>query len=244
MVVPGFNRLNYWSMGFIFLNCIYKTFYMKSKILIVDDYNIFRKGLKLLIEKYENFEVIGEAAGSEELFEFLKNNEPELIVMDIMLQQEDVISISKKLHHQYQHIPFIIITVNAIEYTVMQCVINGASGFLWKESTEENLVEAINSVLAGERYFIFPASKMVDEVLSQTKENHSYGVEFFGLSEREIEVLKHIAEGESHKEIAEKLKISPRTVESHKNNILSKLKLHSSVELIKFAIQQNIIKLF
>lgn len=217
---------------------------MKTKILIVDDYNIFRKGLKLLIEGYENFEVVGEASGATDLFILLKEVVPDVIVMDIMLPQKSVISISKKLHREYPKIPFIITTVNVIEYTILECVINGASGFLWKESTPDELITAIRTVASGQRFFKIPVSNLP---VADTGYNHKeliQEVKFPELSERELEVLKNFAEGLSYRQIAQKMNISPRTVESHKNNILEKLNLKSTVDLIKYAIKNHLIELF
>lgn len=215
---------------------------MKIKVLIVDDYNIFRRGLKLLIEKEENLVVIGEALNPNDLFKFLKVEEPDIIVLDLMLPQKSVISITKKLHKLYPHIPFIIITVNAIEYTILECVINGARGIIWKENSAEELIEAINIVASGERYLDIPESKMITQVI-QHAHNHHYKEEVFSeISPREQDVLRLFSQGFSYKQIGEKLNISPRTVESHKNNILSKLKLDSVTAMVKYAIKHNLIE--
>lgn len=215
---------------------------MKIKILIVDDYNIFRRGLKLLIEKEENLVVIGEALNPNDLFNFLESEEPDIIVLDLMLPQKTVISISKKLNKLYSHIPFIIITVNAIEYTILQCVINGARGIIWKESSPEELIEAINTVAAGERYLDIPESKMIAQVIQHAHNHHNNEHDFSQISDREKDVLKLFTKGHSYKEIGEILSISPRTVESHKINILSKLNLKSVSDMIKYAIKHSLIE--
>lgn len=214
---------------------------MKTKVLIVDDYNIFRRGLKLLIEKEENLVVVGEALNPDDLFEKLKILTPDLIVLDLMLPQKSVIAISKKLYKSYPHIPFIIITVNAVEYTILECVINGARGIIWKESTPEELIEAINTVTSGERYLHIPESKMVSQVIEHANQVHYSNFSFSELSEREMEVLELLVKGYSYKQMGLELNISPRTVESHKNNILSKLNLNTTKELISYAIKNQII---
>lgn len=216
---------------------------METKILIVDDYSIFRRGLKLLLEKHGNFKVVGEALNADDLFDLLKKVKPDVIVMDLMLPQKAVIKISKKLSREYPDLPFLIITVSAIEYTIMECIINGARGIVWKESSPEDLINAINTVASGERYFEIPESRMVNEVFQHMQTSNDEKNNFAEISEREQEVLTYFAKGLSYKQIGEKLNISPRTVESHKNNILSKLNLHSTAELIRYAIRHNLIEL-
>jgi len=216
---------------------------VKTKILIVDDYNIFRQGLKLLIEKHENFKVVGEALNANDLFEILKHTTPDIIVMDLMLPQKSVIAISKKLNSEYPNIPLLIIVVNALEYTILQCVINGARGLIWKNNTPEELMSAIDTIVAGERYIEIPESAMVSQVIQHAQTHFSEVEHFIEISDRELEVLKLIADGNSYKAIGKMLHISPRTVESHKNNILSKLKLNSTTDLIKYAIKHQLIQL-
>ncbi|KOH43423.1 response regulator transcription factor [Sunxiuqinia dokdonensis] len=216
---------------------------MKTKILIVDDYNIFRQGLKLLLEKHENFKVVGEALNANDLFEILKQTRPDIIVMDLMLPQKSVVAISKKLNREYPNIPLLIITVNAIEYTILQCVINGARGLIWKNNTPEELILAIETIVAGERYFEIPESAMVSQVIQHAQLVLPEVHQFIEVSDRELEVLKLIADGHSYKEIGQILHISPRTVESHKNNILSKLKLNTTADLIKYAIKHQLIEI-
>jgi DNA-binding NarL/FixJ family response regulator len=216
---------------------------VKTRILIVDDYNIFRQGLKLLLEKHENFKVVGEALNANDLFEILKHTEPDIVVMDIMLPQKSVIAISKKLNREYPNIPLLIITVNAIEYTILQCVIHGARGLIWKNSTPEELISAIKTIVAGERYFEIPESAMVSQVIQHAQLILPEVHHFLEISDRELEVLRLIADGNSYKEIGKILHISPRTVETHKNNILSKLKLNSTADLIKYAIKHQLIQL-
>jgi len=216
---------------------------VKTKILIVDDYNIFRQGLKLLLEKHENFKVVGEALNANDLFEILKQTRPDIIVMDLMLPQKSVVAISKKLNREYPDIPLLIITVNAIEYTILQCVINGARGLIWKNNTPEELILAIETIVAGERYFEIPESAMVSQVIQHAQLVLPEVHQFIEVSDRELEVLKLIADGHSYKEIGQILHISPRTVESHKNNILSKLKLNTTADLIKYAIKHQLIEI-
>ncbi len=211
---------------------------MKTKILIVDDYNIFRKGLKLILEKCNTLKVVGEALNSDELFKLLETIKPDLIVMNLMLPHHAVVEISKKLSKDYPTIPFILITARKIESTLLGCIMNGARGVVWKDSSPTELIRAIKTVASGENYFIIPESRMLNHAAQHSTLKNDTRISF-----REQQVLKLIANGYSYKEIGSKLNISPRTVESHKNNILVKLDLHSVTDLIKYAIRSNLIDL-
>lgn len=216
---------------------------MKTKLLIVDDYNIFRSGLRLVLEKHINFEVVGEALNPKELYDLLVKVHPDVIVLNLMLPQKHILSITKKLFKKYPNIPFILLTFGALEYVILECVVNGARGILWKESTSEQLIEAIETVVSGERYLDIPESKMTTKIIQHAHNNHFKNHDFSELTEREQEVLKLFAEGYSYKYIADRLNISPRTVESHKNNILIKLELDSIVAMVKYAIKHGLIDL-
>ncbi|MCY1722359.1 response regulator transcription factor [Prolixibacteraceae bacterium Z1-6] len=216
---------------------------MKKKIFIVDDYNIYREGLKLLLETKAKFEVIGEASTPQYLFLQLEEKKPDVIILNLLLPKDSVINICHKLYKEFPNIYFIIIAVSLTEHAVLECVINGARGILSKDSTSEQLIEAINVVASGERYLNIPEPEITKQVIQHAYIKHSEDHDFRDLSSREQEVLKLFAKGLSYKEIGENLNISPRTVESHKNNILAKLNLNSVNEMIKYAIKHNLINL-
>lgn len=216
---------------------------MKTNIFIVDDYNIFRSGLKLILEKQENFHVVGEALNPKDLFDSIDTLQPDVIVLNLTLPSMHILAITKRLYKKYPKIPFIILTYGAAEFLILECVIHGARGILWKENTPEQLIAAIKTVLAGERFLNIPESKMTSKIIEHAHNNHFKNHDFAELSEREQEVLKLFAEGYSYKYIADKLNISPRTVESHKNNILIKLELESIVDMVKYAIKHDLIEL-
>jgi len=213
------------------------------KIFIVDDYNIFRSGLKLILEKHKNFKVVGEALNSNELFNVLDKVQPNVIVLNLTLPHKHIISITKKLFKKYPEIAVVLLTFGAVEYVILECIINGARGILWKESSPEQLVEAIVTVASGERYLDIPESKMVSKVIQHAHSHHYDDHNFTEISDREEEVLKLFTKGYSYKQIGIELNISPRTVESHKNNILSKLNLQSVTEMIKYAIRHNLVEI-
>ena len=178
---------------------------MKIRVLIVDDYNIFRSGLKLLIESEDKFDVIGEALTPDDLFKQLQSDQPDVIILNLMLPQKDILSITKNLHKKYRDIPFILLTVGAVEFLILECVINGARGILWKESTKKQLHESIETVVSGERFLEIPESKITSKIIHHANNSDSSDHDFSELSDREHEVLIMFAEGYSYKAIAEQL---------------------------------------
>jgi len=185
---------------------------MKTKILIIDDYNIFRSGLRLLLEKNNDFEVVGEALNTGELFELLLKVKPDVIVIDLMLPQKSVVTTAKKLSREYPSIPFILITVTDIEQTILECIMNGAKGLIGRESQPEKLIHAIKTVANGGNYIQVPESINSVEIVQTLSGRPPNNSEVNHLSQREQEILKFLASGYTCKQIAKKLFICPRTV--------------------------------
>jgi len=217
----------------------------KIKIILIDDHNIVRDGLKILLMNLTDIEVVGEATNSTELFELLLNSKPDILLMDISLPDMSGIAITKKISSEYPDIKVIMLTANIDDESVFNSFKAGALGYLPKNILQEELVEAIKTVYAGDEYIAKSITNtvmktyMVRTMLGKN-EKHKQGQE---LSKREIQIIKLLAEGFRYKEIADQLNISSRTVESHKNNILEKLELHSVVDLVKYAIKNRIISI-
>ena len=216
---------------------------MDIKVWLVNDCLILRKGLKVILEKEIDMEVSGEAANSSELFTMLEKDQPDIIVMDLILDHTAVISLTKKVHHEYPLIPILILTIYGHENTALECIINGVNGIIGKENTPEELLQAIRTVASGETYFAGSDSNILALVFQYARSLREDSLMMPELSQREKEVLVLIAKGNSCKQIGQVLNISSRTVESHKNKVLSKLQLHSITDLTKFAIKNNLIKL-
>jgi DNA-binding NarL/FixJ family response regulator len=215
----------------------------KNNTVLVDDCLLFREGIKLILDKKSNLTIAGEVSDLENLNFILDSTEINLIVISLLLPHKSVIDICKNLSKNYPNIPFLILPVGPLEYTVLECVINGARGIIWKDSTSGQLLEAIDTILAGDRYLNIPEALITKQVIQHAYHDHLGEHNFDELTNREKEVLKHFAKGLSYKEIGYSLGISPRTVESHKNNILAKLDLSSVNEMIKYAIKHSLIEL-
>lgn len=216
----------------------------KIKIILVDDHEIVRDGIKSLLLNNENIEIISEASNSEELYKSLGSNAPDLIIMDISLPGKSGIEITKELSDESPELKVLILSMFTEEEFIFNAIKAGAKGYLPKNSKQEDLIKAINIIQNGEEFF----SPLISEVVMKSyikkiRSKKNINPNQNNLSTRELEVLKLIAEGITNKEISEKLFISIRTVETHKTHILQKLNLKSTVDLVKYAIKNEIIKL-
>lgn len=215
----------------------------KIKVILVDDHAIVRDGIKSLIS-VEEIEVINEASTAAEFFSLLKIEQPDIAILDISLPDISGIEITKKLSAEFPAIKVIILSMHLNEDFIFNAVKAGAMAYLPKNTNRKELITAILKVADGEDYFTEPVSNIIlKSYIKKAKSNPENELSENALSKRELEILKLFAEGKSNKEIADLLFISCRTVESHKNHIMQKLELKSTVELIKFAIKNNIIEI-
>lgn len=215
------------------------------KVILIDDHQIVRDGIRLLIEGMENIEVIDEAGSAEELIALLKSKTPDIAIIDISLPEMSGIELSAYLSENYPGIKKLMLSMYTSEDFIFNAIKAGACGYLPKNTTKKELNTAINEIMAGGEYFSESISNTI--LKSYIKKAQADEVpedkDLETLSAREQEVLKLFSEGFSNKEIADTLFISIRTVESHKNHIMQKLELKSTVDLIKFAIKKGIISL-
>ena len=218
----------------------------KIKVLLVDDHQIVRDGIFALLIKEREIEIVGEASNGDELFEKLKFIKPNIIILDISLPKMSGIEIAEILTKDYPDIHIIIFSSYTDEETIYKSIRAGAKGFLPKDSVRGDLIEAIKKVNQGFEYLSkkIPNTIIIDYIKnSENKKNKYNNSKLSNLTKREKEILKLIADGLSYKEIGEKLFISVRTVETHKNNMLQKLDLKSTIDLVKFAIKNELINL-
>jgi DNA-binding NarL/FixJ family response regulator len=218
----------------------------KIKVLLVDDHQIVRDGIFALLIKEHDIEIVGEASNGDELFEKLKFIKPDIIILDISLPKMSGIEIAGILTKDFPQIRIIVFSSYTDEETIFKSIRAGAKGFLPKDSMREDLVEAIKKVNQGFEYLSdkIPNTILMDYIKKAgTQEEKFNNSKLSSLTKREREILKLIAEGLSYKEIGNELFISVRTVETHKNNILQKLELKSTIDLVKFAIKNDLIDL-
>ena len=209
---------------------------LSKTVLLVDDHKIVRDGIKAMLIGESDFRVVGEAGDSQTFFQLLKSVIPDIVVLDLKLPGASGLDISEQLKSQSYSMKILILTAEASESIVRQCIRIGVDGILSKESGREVYLEALRSVAQDKPYY----SGQFMGLLTSRNSSTDSDVQ---LSPREVDVLKGFAEGMSYKEIAAKLEMSSRTVETHKLNIQKKLNLQSLADLIKYAVREGIVRL-
>jgi DNA-binding NarL/FixJ family response regulator len=214
------------------------------KIILTEDHQLLRDGIKALIAS-ENIVIIGEASTGAGLWKLMEDSHPDIILMDISLPDVSGVELTRTLSERYPDVKVLILSMFTDESFINQAIKAGAKGYLHKNTTREEMLMAIDAVYTGNEFYSENISKIIlKSYIEKAKKN---GEEINNphelLSKREIEILKMFAEGFINKEIADRLFISIRTVESHKNHIMQKLNLKTQVELVKYAIRHNLINI-
>jgi len=211
--------------------------------LIIDDHPLFREGLKFLIARYPGFEVVGEAGNGREGLQMAKELKPDLVLMDLSLPDKSGIDVTRDIRSHLSEARVIIVSMHSKIDHITESFRAGASGYIVKESATESLIQGLDAVSRGELYLDSPLSSKVVRRLAELpgKGTKIKDVRYESLTHREQQVMRLLAEGISIKEIAEKLFISPKTVENHRTNIMNKLELHSAMELIRYAARLGLI---
>jgi len=217
----------------------------KIKIVLVDDHMIIMEGIASLLQNDDSIEVVGKALNSEELFQLLENNTVHIVLLDIFLPKPIGIDILKSVLKQYSKVKVIVLSGNDEEVLISNAFQAGASGYLTKSIEKDELLEAIYTVNFGEQYVSRSLEKsLTGNFIKRARYGDKFaGSKLTGLTTRESEIIRFLCEGLSYKEVASQLVISTRTVEAHKNNILEKLELKNTIELVKFAIKNKLIEL-
>lgn len=215
------------------------------KIILVDDHQIVRDGIKSLLSDYSTIKIIGEVESAYKLFKILKEQTPDVVLLDISLPIMSGIEVSKILSSDYPKIKILMLSMYTSEDFIFNALKSGIQGYLPKNTTRDELLLAINEIFAGNQYF---SKSISDTILKSYVNSAKYGNnvtndKLTNLTKREQEILRYVVEGIKNPNIADKLCISIRTVETHKTSIMRKLNLNNNIDLIKFAIKNNIIQL-
>lgn len=209
----------------------------KIRIIIADDHEMVRKGFVAMAEKLDFVQVIGDAANGKQVIELLRNgNLADVVLLDIEMPVMNGLDTAAFIAKNFLSVKTIILTMLNDKELVQEAIDKGAKGFLFKNSPAGEFADAIKKVAGGETYF----SSEVAALLLSKKSVVNPAIK--DLSERELEIIKCVAEGLSSNEIGKKLFISPRTVDTHRNNILQKLDLHNIAALVSFAYRNKLVK--
>ncbi|MDD4954098.1 MAG: response regulator transcription factor [Candidatus Omnitrophica bacterium] len=214
---------------------------MANTILITDDHDIIRKGLKSVLEQKAEYKVVGEAEDGEEALEKIEKLKPDILLLDVSMPKISGLDIIAQARRRCGHTKIIVITVHKTSAFILKAFKSGASGYLIKENAAEELLPALGRVLSGGTYLSALASAdMVGEMVTSGQADKFLKKEKL-LTSSEYDILRLAAEGKSAKEIAKTLFISPRTAENRKNIIMKKLNLHKTSELIKYALEHKLL---
>jgi DNA-binding NarL/FixJ family response regulator len=216
----------------------------KKRIVIVDDHTLFRKGLKAIIGNDNGFEVTGEAGNAADGLVLAGKTKPDIMIIDITLPEKDGIKLTREIRRDFPEIKVMIVSMHSKTDYIVEAFRSGALSYIVKDSATENLLSGLHSVSKGVHYIDNSIAKEVifglqDADYKKKKKEDAYGC----LTNREQQVFRLLVEGALVKEIAGKLFISPKTVENHRGNIMKKLDIHTTVELIRYAVDVGLVEM-
>lgn len=204
------------------------------RIIIADDHTMFRQGLISLLKEEKNMAVVGEASNGEEVLLLLEKQEADVLLLDIEMPEVDGFDVLRNLKKKHNTIKVLALTMHTSTEFVKNIIKTGADGYLQKDAEKSTLIEAITQLMTQGSYY---TSEIATLLLNDLKKETLHST----ISPREKEVIQLIIDGNTTKEIAKKLFLSKHTIESHRQNILSKLQLKNTAELVKYAIQKGLV---
>jgi DNA-binding NarL/FixJ family response regulator len=214
------------------------------RVLICDDHALLRRGLRTVLGDADDIEVVGEAANGAEAIDAARDLAPDVVIMDVRMPVLDGIAATRAILEALPSAAVLMLTVSDDEEDLFEAMKAGAAGYLLKDITSDEIGPAVRAVASGQR-LVTPslATKLIKEfaTISRRPAERSYAAP--QLTGRELEVLGHVAGGQSNREIAHRLGISENTVKNHVRNILEKLRLHSRMEAVLYAMRENLLEL-
>ncbi len=210
------------------------------KIILADDHEILRAGLKSLIEKNNLFKVVGQVKDGQELLDLLKLTKCDLVVLDLSMPNMDGLTTIKEVHRKFPKVRIVVLTMQKDSEHFRHAIASGASGYILKEDAYDQLTLAIKVILNGKQYFSPSVSALItDHYIRSSDEADQSSPKI--LTKRELQILKLVANGSSNKNIASKLSLSIRTVETHRAHLTTKLGIKTTAHLVKYAMAKGLI---
>lgn len=214
----------------------------KIRILLADDHQLMRRGVRLMLEREPDLTVVGEASDGREAVALAKSLKPELVVMDVGMPNLNGIEAAHQMTLDHPELAIVMVSMHSDETYILRALKAGARGYLLKDSAEADLIKAVHAVAGGKSFFSPVVSKLLlDDYIRKLRRSGTEDA-YDLLTPREREILQLIAEGKSNKDIANLLDLSVYTVESHRANLMEKLNLHGLPELILYAVRRRIIE--
>lgn len=217
---------------------------MPSRILIADDHELVRRGLRSVIAGHSEFEVIGEALTGREAVEFVRKLKPEIVVMDIGMPELNGLEATRQILKDYPSVEVLILTMHESEQLIREVLDTGARGYVLKSDAGRDLLAALESLRRHKPYFTTKVSEMVltGYLRGGPRPEEPDGAPRLRLTPREREIVQLLAEGKSNKEVATALNISVKTAETHRARIMAKLGLRSIGDLVRYAVRNRIVE--
>jgi DNA-binding NarL/FixJ family response regulator len=211
------------------------------RILVADDHGIVRKGLRFLLDRQAGMEVVGEASEGREAVRLCEELKPNIVIMDVAMPQLNGIDATSQIIKSNPGIGIVILSMHADESYLVRALSAGAKGYLLKDSAEVDLVRAVQVVAQGRPFFSPQIAQSLLEDYVKTLQQRGLQDSHDLLTDREREVLQLLAEGKSNKEVATILDLSTYTIETHRTNLMHKLNLHNTAEIVLYAVRKKII---
>ncbi len=212
-----------------------------TKILIADDHGIVRKGIRYLLETQDDLRVVGEASDGREAVRLAADLAPDVVIMDIAMPHLSGIEATEQIIRRTPGIGIVILSMHSDEAYLVRTLAAGAKGYLLKDSAEDDLIRAVRTVARGRPFFSPVISEALLEDYLRNLQQRGLQDSYDLLTQREKEVLQLLAEGKSNKEVATLLNLSVYTVETHRANLMQKLSLHNTAEIVLYAVRKKLI---
>ena len=216
---------------------------MKISVLVADDHAIIREGLRVMLGSQPDMEVVGTASNGYEAIQFVDQNEPDVVVIDISMPELNGIEAIARMLPQHPHLKVIVLSIHETKPYVYRTLKAGAKGYLIKETAGLEVVDAVRAVQRGERYLSQRIADLLTDISFRQLETSMDVNPLDALSPREREILQLVAEGRTSQEIGERLSISSKTVDTYRSRLMHKIGVEDMAGLVKFAIQHGVISL-
>jgi two-component system, NarL family, response regulator NreC len=213
----------------------------KIRILVVDDHGIVRRGISLQLMQVEHFQLVGEASDGREAVSAAETLKPDVVIMDITMPNLNGIDAAAQILKRAPQVGVILLSMHSDESYLARSLAVGAKGYLAKDTADVDIVRAVETVAQGKPYFSAAISRFLVEDYVRQMQQRGLTDSYDLLTEREKETLQLLAEGKSNKEVANILRVGVSTAETHRANIMTKLGLHSTAEIVLYAVRKKII---
>ena len=212
------------------------------RVLLADDHGIVRRGLRSLLETEPGLTVVAEAADGMEALRLCEEHRPDLLILDIAMPKLNGIEVAARAHKLVRPPRVIFLSMHAEESYILRALASGASAYLLKDATDEDLLPAIRAVTAGKPFFSAAVTALLVEDYMRQLQARGLTDTYHLLTDREKQVLQLLAEGRSNKEVAALLELGLSTIETHRGNLMQKLNLHNTAEIVLYAVRKGIIQ--